>query len=279
MFRLCVLDVSDRVRFSEGKLIEDMFLQCGTPVQISSQIFAIKYDHWPAEHSSIDLKTVDDHISRYTNNTNVGIKLDRLSSDEQVPQALDIFTFITHNFDAMVISGSDDSTMDDSFPYLKTLLSVIRLCVAANFPLLGICFGSQAIMRAIKGDKAVATMRSQNKSGEYGFLCYEVRSQSPLLKNVPSNFISVAVHGDCFLEGESSVVTSTWGNQDYQIGEKCFGIQFHPEFTDHVSCMLFDDITKSDPQATIIRDAPCVDLEPGKIIAKNFIEIASNNVF
>lgn len=54
-------------------------------------------------------------------------------------------------FDGYVITGSPASVNDDSLPWVGQLLGFIREVHAARQPLIGLCFGHQAVARALGG--------------------------------------------------------------------------------------------------------------------------------
>ena len=57
-------------------------------------------------------------------------------------------------FDGYVITGSPASVNDDSLPWVAQLLAFIREVDAARHPLIGLCFGHQAVARALGGQVA-----------------------------------------------------------------------------------------------------------------------------
>ena len=54
-------------------------------------------------------------------------------------------------FDGYVVTGSPASVNDDSLPWVGQLLGFIREVHAARQPLIGLCFGHQAVARALDG--------------------------------------------------------------------------------------------------------------------------------
>ncbi len=54
-------------------------------------------------------------------------------------------------FDGYVITGSPASVNDDRLPWVGPLLDFIRAVDAARQPLIGLCFGHQAVARALGG--------------------------------------------------------------------------------------------------------------------------------
>jgi len=57
-------------------------------------------------------------------------------------------------FDGYVITGSPASVNDDSLPWVGQLLAFIREVHAVRQPLIGLCFGHQAVARALGGQVA-----------------------------------------------------------------------------------------------------------------------------
>lgn len=62
-------------------------------------------------------------------------------------------------FDGYVITGSPASVNDDALPWVGALLDFIRTVHAARKPLIGLCFGHQAVARALGGEV------SRNRAG------------------------------------------------------------------------------------------------------------------
>ena len=54
-------------------------------------------------------------------------------------------------FDGYVITGSPASVNDDNLPWIGQLLDFIRAVHTARQPLIGLCFGHQAVARALGG--------------------------------------------------------------------------------------------------------------------------------
>jgi GMP synthase-like glutamine amidotransferase len=58
------------------------------------------------------------------------------------------------DFDGYVITGSPASVNDDRLPWVGPLLAFIRAVDVARQPLIGLCFGHQAVARALGGQVA-----------------------------------------------------------------------------------------------------------------------------
>ena len=54
-------------------------------------------------------------------------------------------------FDFVVVMGSSEAAYDDSVPWLAAEISYLRAALAANVPILGVCFGGQLLSRVLGG--------------------------------------------------------------------------------------------------------------------------------
>jgi GMP synthase-like glutamine amidotransferase len=72
-------------------------------------------------------------------------------SYEVVPVKDGVLPASPGEFDGYVITGSPASVNDDSLPWVRQLLEFIRAVHAARQPLVGLCFGHQAVARALGG--------------------------------------------------------------------------------------------------------------------------------
>lgn len=55
-------------------------------------------------------------------------------------------------FELVISLGSDESAHDDSLAWIGAELDYVRAAIAAGIPVLGICFGSQMLARALGAD-------------------------------------------------------------------------------------------------------------------------------
>ena len=73
---------------------------------------------------------------------------------EVVPVKDGVLPASAQAFDGYVVTGSPASVNDDSLPWVGRLLAFIREVDAARQPLIGLCFGHQAVARALGGQVA-----------------------------------------------------------------------------------------------------------------------------
>ena len=127
-------------------------------------------------------------------------------------------------YDLIVTLGSEAAAFDDTVPWIGREQRLLRDAVAADVPMLGICFGSQILARAL-GGRGLRAERA-----EIGWMAIE--SSDPSL--VPAG-PWLQWHRDTFTPpaGATVLANSPAGPQAYTIG-RSLGVQFHPEVTPEI---------------------------------------------
>jgi GMP synthase-like glutamine amidotransferase len=122
-------------------------------------------------------------------------------------------------YDLVVSLGSEFSARDDHLPWVRRELALLRDAVAADVPVLGICFGAQLLARALGGE----VFRAHEP--EIGWL--RVQSEAPDLIPEGPWF---QWHFDAFSSppGAVELARSSAGSQAFRYG-RSLGVQFHPE--------------------------------------------------
>jgi GMP synthase-like glutamine amidotransferase len=127
-------------------------------------------------------------------------------------------------YDLVVSLGSEDSAYDDGLPWVAREAGLLRDAFDADVPVLGICFGSQLLARAV-GGSALPGRRT-----EIGWV--SVRTDDPTLIAEGPWF---QWHHDTFTPPPGALVLadSAAGPQAYTVG-RSLGVQFHPEVTTEI---------------------------------------------
>ena len=128
------------------------------------------------------------------------------------------------DFHLIVSLGSEHAAFDASIPWIERERLLLRAAREADVPVLGLCFGSQLLARALGGD----AFRSERS--EIGWLPVRTRDES-LVPSGPW----LQWHYDTFTPppGSRLVADSPVGPQAYVIG-RSLGAQFHPEVTPEI---------------------------------------------
>ncbi|KAL0478178.1 hypothetical protein AKO1_003129 [Acrasis kona] len=281
--KLAIFDPTDRIESEKGILIKDLFEKIEG---VTTEIFAVKYNHFPIENNPLSLEVVDADLEKNGKKSKVG--------EGKHPPVDAVLNYLTKNYDGLVIGGNNDHQVDDDTQeYFDTLYPLMNELIKIDYPVLGICWGAQAIMRALHGDDALAKMTAVGKEPQIGVLKYTViKKGNPLFEGVSDDFYSLSFHKACFIIADPSakIICSRdgyWDNQAFQFKKKrCFGVQFHPEHTLASSTKTFNKFKslsakdKGDfANSSLIYDKEAPDEDQGKKIAQNFLNIIDTSSF
>jgi GMP synthase (glutamine-hydrolysing) len=132
--------------------------------------------------------------------------------------------------DGVMISGSARDAWADS-PDVLDLLAFARRMLAADRPVLGVCFGHQLLGRALGGE-----VRRNPAGWEVGATRVELTpdgAESPLFAGFDAKFMAIQSHRDAILAlpAEAKVLATNPHSpiQAFSVGDRVFGVQFHPE--------------------------------------------------
>lgn len=140
--------------------------------------------------------------------------------------------------DGWIVTGSPASVYDD-LPWIRTAEQIVRDLIAAERPLVGICFGHQLVAQALGGrvERAPAGWR-------IGSQHYETMAPVPFLDDAADGLVLLASHQDQVVEPPADAVV--WSRSEHcpnagmLIGERIWTMQAHPEFTPDVVAALYD---------------------------------------
>lgn len=138
------------------------------------------------------------------------------------PQSVPIPTSID-GFDLLLVLGASPSVNDVGIaPWFDREIALIRDADAHNVPILGVCFGAQALAVALGGSVARAT------EPEIGW--FEVNTTDPDLVE-PGPWLEWHVDAITPPPGATTIATTKTCVQAYTVGPHV-AVQFHPEVTD-----------------------------------------------
>ncbi len=140
-------------------------------------------------------------------------------------------------FDALLIPGSRldiDGPGRKANPWMEDLIRLIRNAHAEEKPMLGICFGHQAIGVAF-GCSIGRIPRPQNL--EIGLVPLELTDEGAedgLFNGVPRRFDAMMWHYRFIEPAPEGAVVLAKGTagmiQSFRIGKSTWGVQFHPDY-------------------------------------------------
>lgn len=149
-------------------------------------------------------------------------------------------------FDGLLIGGSPASVLDD-VPWIARLMDLIRTAYAAELPMVGACFGHQAIAQALGG-------RVGANPGPFvlGAAETEITTPAPWMDGGPLIRLAAA-HGEqvLTLPDGAEVIGRSPGCPvaAYRIGARVFATQYHPEMTPAFIAALTEEFGPKFPPA------------------------------
>jgi GMP synthase (glutamine-hydrolysing) len=127
-------------------------------------------------------------------------------------------------YDLIVPLGSGEAAYDDTVPWLGDELEFLRRAARGDVPVFGICFGAQAVARALGGSVRPA------ERPEVGWITVDSQAEEVV---APGPWLEW--HFDTLTPpaGAEVLARSASGVQAYQHGRQ-FGVQFHPEVSPEI---------------------------------------------
>lgn len=114
--------------------------------------------------------------------------------------------------------------------------------VAAGGLVLGVCYGHQLLAHALGGQ--VDDHPNGREIGTLPVRLSQAGQADSLLGGLPSPFRAHLTHRQSVLELPASAVLLASSQQEphqaFRVGHRCWGVQFHPEFTPAIMCAYLD---------------------------------------
>lgn len=128
----------------------------------------------------------------------------------------------------MVFGGAMHPDQDAEHPWLRTGVSFLGQALERGVPTFGVCLGAQLIARAAGAWVGPA------EAGEVGWFTVELNEEGeadPVLGAVPRRLAAFEWHYYTFELPEDAVelATSATARQAFRLGDRVWGVQFHPE--------------------------------------------------
>lgn len=131
----------------------------------------------------------------------------------------------------VVVTGSS-AMVSDREPWSESAAGWLKAVVAAGTPVLAICYGHQLLAHALGG--RVAPNPRGREIGTVGIEPLAATDGDPLLGPLPGRAWMQATHVESVLELPPGAVrlaeNAADPNHAFRVGERAWGVQFHPEF-------------------------------------------------
>lgn len=148
-------------------------------------------------------------------------------------------------FDGLLIGGSPASVNDENH-WIETLSGLIRRAFAAGLPMMGVCFGHQAIAQALGG-------KVGPNPGDFilGTTETTFAARAPWLPDDAHTITLASAHGEqvTVLPAGAEVLgeSPTCPIAAYRIGTRVFATQHHPEMTPQFLAALVEEFAPEFP--------------------------------
>lgn len=152
-------------------------------------------------------------------------------------------------FDGLLIGGSPAS-VNDAFAWITRLMNLIRDAHSQGLPMVGACFGHQAIAQALGG-------KVGPNPGPFvlGAAETEITAPAPWMDSGPTIRLAAA-HGEqvIVLPPGAQVIGRSEGCPvaAYSIGNRVFSTQFHPEMTPDFAAALTEEFGPKFPPSVAV---------------------------
>ena len=138
----------------------------------------------------------------------------------------------TEGWDAMVVLGGPMAAYEaGKIPFLADEVELLKLAISRDFPVLGVCLGSQLIAASAGARVYAGPVR---ELGWASVELTEAAASDALFSGLPREFPVFQLHGDTFDLPDGAVRLAgnqTYVNQAFRIGRSVYGLQFHIEVT------------------------------------------------
>jgi GMP synthase (glutamine-hydrolysing) len=147
-----------------------------------------------------------------------------LAWDRPLPRPLDDYGAV------IIFGGAMHADQDDRHPWLRDENMFIHRLFDLGTPVLGVCLGAQLLAKAAH---APVFPSSEPEIGWHGVELADTASGDPVLGALPERFEAFQwhfyTHG--LPAGADELARSPVCTQAFRLGERVWGVQFHPEVT------------------------------------------------
>ncbi|MDL0430403.1 glutamine amidotransferase [Marinobacter sp. TBZ242] len=138
-------------------------------------------------------------------------------------------------WDGIVVTGSP-AMVSDRAPWSEQTASWLAEAVAAEIPILGVCYGHQLLAHALGGEAGFHP--GGRETGTHQVTLLDAAEDDPLFKGLPREFPAQLTHRQSALRLPENAVllgcNDFEAHQAFRVGPCAWGVQFHPEFSSDI---------------------------------------------
>lgn len=146
-----------------------------------------------------------------------------------------------HGAAAVVVTGAVEMVTDHA-PWSEAAAEWLAGLYEDGVPILGVCYGHQLLAHALGGD--IGYHPAGREIGTVTIHKLPAAEDDPLLADLPESFPAQATHAQSVLTLPKGAIRLASSDVDlnaaFRIGERAWGVQFHPEFSADVMRMYVD---------------------------------------
>ena len=195
----------------------------------------------------------------------------------------------------IVLGGPMHAHADAEFPWLAAVRDLLAAAVAGDVPTLGICLGAQLLAVAAGGRVQVAAPPGREagiveivprpvvrEDDLLGAFAADVPADHPLAGGVILAMPSMHADAVVDLPREATWLASSqlYPYQAFRIGERAWGLQFHPEASPELFARWADeheDVDTADMLAQFAEHADRIEAD-GALLAERFVHVVRTQV-
>jgi len=178
----------------------------------------------------------------------------------------------------LVFGGAMHPDQDAEHPWLADEADFIREAIDHEVPLFGVCLGAQLIARAMGARVGPAP---KAEVGWHAVHVNEAGRADPVLGVLPERVDAFQWHfyGFDLPPGAELLADNDASRQGYRLGERTWGVQFHPEVTRHMLDFWFVEGEAELPDPAVVRAETDAFLgtwnEHGRRLCNAFLDFAA----